>query len=130
MYPEDSLAARCLREGADGYLTKHAGAAEVLAAVRQIHDGGNYVSPSLGERLACTVEGEGDIERSPHEKLSHREFQVMRLTGAGKKPSAIAAELGLNVKTVATHRARILEKMAMRSTAELIRYVVVRGFDE
>jgi two-component system invasion response regulator UvrY len=132
MHPEHRLAARCLRAGADGYLTMHAEAAEILAAVRQIHGGGNYVSPTVGERLACTVECDvdGDDDRSPHEQLSHRELQVMRLIGAGKKPNAIAAELGLSVKTVATHRARILEKMAMRSTAELIRYVVVRGFNK
>jgi two-component system invasion response regulator UvrY len=122
VHPEDSFAVRCLREGADGYLTKDAGAAEVVAAVRKIHGGGKYVSPGLGERLAFNAV---DFDRPLYEKLSHREFQVMSLMGAGKSPSAIAAELGLSIKPVSTYRARTLEKMGMKSTVEVVRYVVV-----
>jgi two-component system invasion response regulator UvrY len=127
VHPEGSFAVRCLRGGADGYLTKDAGAAEVVAAVRKIHGGGKYVSPGLGERLAFNAAA--DFDRPLHEKLSHREFQVMSLMGAGKTPGVIAAELGLSIKTVSTYRARILEKMGMKSTVEVVRYVVVHGLD-
>jgi two-component system invasion response regulator UvrY len=123
VHGKDSFAVRCLREGADGYLTKDAGAAEVVVAVRKIHDGGKYVSPALSERLALNAAA--DFDRSPHERLSRREFQVMSLMGAGKSPGAIATELGLSIKTVSTYRARMLEKMGMKSTVEVVRFVIV-----
>ena len=128
MHSEDNFAVRCLREGADGYLTKDAGPEQVLAAVRKVHGGGKYVSPSLAERLASSLDA--NFGRPLHEKLSHREFQVMSLIGEGKTASEIAAELNLSVKTVSTYRARILEKMDMKSTVEIIRYVVMRGLSE
>jgi two-component system invasion response regulator UvrY len=128
MHSEDNFAVRCLREGADGYLTKDAGPDQVLAAVSKISAGGKYVSPSLAERLASNLDA--NFGRPLHEKLSHREFQVMSLIGAGKTASEIAVELHLSVKTVSTYRSRILEKMDMRSTVEIIRYVIVRGLSE
>jgi two-component system invasion response regulator UvrY len=128
MHSEDNFAVRCLREGADGYLTKDAGPEQVLAAVRKVHGGGKYVSSALAERLASSLDA--NFGRPLHEKLSHREFQVMSLIGEGKTASEIAAELNLSVKTVSTYRARILEKMDMKSTVEIIRYVVMRGLSE
>jgi DNA-binding NarL/FixJ family response regulator len=128
MHAEDNFAVRCLREGADGYLTKDATPEQVVAAVRKIFSGGKYVSSALAERLAASL----DINffQLPHEKLSHREFQVISLIGAGRTAAEIAAELHLSVKTVSTYRARILEKMDMKSTVEIIRYAVVHGLSE
>jgi two-component system invasion response regulator UvrY len=128
MHAEDNFAVRCLREGADGYLTKDAGPEQVLAALHKIAGGGKFVSPSLAERLASSLDA--SFGRPLHEKLSHRELQVMHLIGSGKTASEIAAELNLSVKTVSTYRARILEKMDMKSTVEIIRYVVLRGLNE
>ena len=122
MHSEDHLAMRCLREGADGYLTKDAPPDQVLAAVRKVSGGGKYVSPSLAERLAASLDL--NFAGPSHDRLSHREFQVISLIGAGKTAGEIAAELHLSVKTVSTYRARILDKMGMKSTVEIIRYVV------
>jgi two-component system, NarL family, invasion response regulator UvrY len=128
MHSEDNFAVRCLREGADGYLTKDAAPDQVLTAVRKIYSGGKYVSSLLAERLAANLDI--NLLRAPHEKLSHREFQVISLIGAGKTAGEIAGELHLSVKTVSTYRARILEKMDMKSTVEIIRYVVLHGLTE
>jgi two-component system invasion response regulator UvrY len=128
MHAEDNFAVRCLREGADGYLTKDAGPDQLVQAVRKVSAGGKYVSAALAERLAFTLDMRFD--RPAHEKLSHREFQVMRLIGAGKPASAIAEELHLSVKTVSTYRARILEKMNMRTNSEIMRYVIELGLAE
>lgn len=128
MHSEDNFAVRCLREGADGYLTKDAVPEQVLTAVRKIYSGGKYVSSVLAERLAANLDL--NFLRPPHEKLSHREFQVISLIGAGKTAGEIAAQLNLSVKTVSTYRARILEKMDMKSTVEIIRYVVLHDLTE
>ena len=125
MHPEDHFAVRCLREGADGYLTKDAGPELLLAAVRKIAAGGKYVSPALAERLAFNLDA--NFGQPAHEKLSHREFQVMRLIGAGKTASEIAVELHLSVKTVSTYRARILQKMNMRTNSEIMHYAIELG---
>jgi two-component system invasion response regulator UvrY len=125
MHAEDNFAVRCLREGADGYLTKDAGPEQLVLAVRKVSAGGKYVSPALAERLAFNLDT--SFDRPLHEKLSHREFQVMRLIGAGRAASEIAAELHLSVKTVSTYRARILEKMDMRTNSEIMRYAIELG---
>lgn len=121
MYPEELFAVRVLQAGASGYLTKESAPELMATAVRKVLTGGKYVSPSLAEQLANQL---GDISRQPHELLSDREFEVLRLIGAGKTVSAIADELSLSVKTVSTYRARILEKMHLKTTAELIRYAI------
>ena len=127
MHEEDHFALRCLREGADGYLTKDSSPERLLLAIRKVASGGKYVSSALAERLAFNLDASS---RQPaHEKLSHREFQVMRLIGSGKTASEIAAELNLSVKTVSTYRGRILEKMGMRSNAEIMRYTITAGID-
>ena len=125
MHPEDQYAVRVLREGADGYLSKESAAEELISALRKIHGGGKYVSPTLAERLAQTVER--GFEGPPHEQLSTREFQVMVLIAQGRTVSEIGEELRLSVKTISTYRSRILEKMGMRNNAELMHYAIEEG---
>jgi two-component system, NarL family, invasion response regulator UvrY len=125
MHPEDQYAVRVLREGADGYLSKESAAEELINALRKIHGGGKYVSPTLAERLALTVER--GFEGPPHERLSTREFQVMVQLADGKTVTQIGEELSLSVKTISTYRARILEKMGMKNNAELMHYAIEEG---
>jgi two-component system invasion response regulator UvrY len=120
MHPEEQYAVRALRAGASGYLNKESAPEELVAAIRKVSTGGKYVSSSLAERLASMVQEDG--EPLPHETLSGREYQVMCLIAAGKTVSVAAQELSLSVKTVSTYRARILKKLSLRNTAELIRY--------
>jgi DNA-binding NarL/FixJ family response regulator len=122
MYAEEQFAVRAVRLGAAGYVTKESAPEELMQAVRKVASGGRYVSPSLGERLARLVYG--DAEQLPHETLSSREFQVFRLLAAGRPVSAAAAELCLSVKTVSTYRTRILEKLDLKSNADLTLYAV------
>ena len=125
MYPEDQFAMRALRAGASGYVTKESAAEELITAVNKIVKGGRYVSAALAERMAVSLGPESD--RPPHEALSDREFQVLRLIASGKTVSQIADELSLSVKTISTYRTRILEKMAMTTNAELTVYAVRAG---
>ena len=123
MHPERQYATRALRAGARGYLTKD-GAPELLAkAVRTVASGGRYVSPALAQVLAEQMAG--DTGQQKHEALSEREFEVLVRIGAGKTVGEIAEELFLSVNTVSTYRARLLTKLDLATTAELIRYVVV-----
>jgi DNA-binding NarL/FixJ family response regulator len=125
MHPEDQYAVRVLREGADGYLSKETAAEELVNALRKIHAGGKYVSPTLAERLALTVER--GFEGAPHERLSTREFQVMVLLAEGRTVTQIGNDLHLSVKTISTYRSRILEKMGLRNNAELMHYALEEG---
>ncbi|HEY6109035.1 MAG TPA: response regulator transcription factor [Gemmatimonadales bacterium] len=125
VHPEDQWAVRALRAGASGYLTKDHSPDQLLGAVRRVYRGGKYVSPTLAEHLAQHVDGGG--QGAPHELLSDREFEVMRRLGSGLTVSQIAAELALSPKTVSTYRARILEKMAVASNADLVRYAARHG---
>lgn len=127
VHPEDLFAVRCLKEGADGYMTKDAAPDQLVQAIRRLQRGGKYVSANLAERLAFQLDGE--LERPAHEDLSDREFEVLRRIGAGKTVGEIAAELNLSVKTISTYRARILEKMNLKNNAEIIRYAVEKGLD-
>ncbi len=122
MHPEDQYAIRCLRDGADGYLTKESAPDLLLGAIRKVHSGGKYVSPMLAEKLVTNLNSEH--ERAPHEALSDRELQVLIMIGAGETVSRIADNLCVSVKTVSTYRARILEKMDMDNNAQLMRYVM------
>ncbi len=122
MHPEDRFAVRAFKMGAAGYITKGGAVEDLVEAIRKIVVGGKYVSPTLAEKLADELEL--DHAKPPHERLSNREFEVMRLIAAGKKVSAIAEELSLSPSTVNTYRARILEKMKMQSNAELTRYAI------
>jgi DNA-binding NarL/FixJ family response regulator len=122
MHPEEQFAVRVLKSGASGYLTKDAASEEIVIAIRQLHAGRKYVSPRLGELLVADLSGE--MGRPPHELLSHREFEVLRLIASGKTVSEIAGILSLSVKTISTYRTRILEKMHMKSNAELTHYAI------
>jgi DNA-binding NarL/FixJ family response regulator len=122
MYPEEQYARRALKGGATGYLTKESVPEELQTAVRRILAGGRYVSATLAERLAYDLRSGADVP--PHELLSDREFQVLRMIASGKTVKEIADEISLSVKTVSTYRTRILEKTGMRTTAELIRYAL------
>lgn len=122
MHPEDQYAIRCLREGADGYLTKESAPELLLEAICKIHSGGKYVSPMLAEKLATNLNSEH--QSVPHEALSDRELQVLIMIGAGDTVSRIADKLCVSVKTVSTYRARILEKMSLENNAQMMRYVI------
>ena len=125
VHPEDEWAVRALRAGASGYLTKDHSPDQLLEAIRRVYRGGKYVSPTLAERLASQLDGGG--QRAPHELLSDREFEVMRRLGSGLTVSQIAGELALSTKTVSTYRTRILEKMAVATNADLVRYAARHG---
>jgi len=122
MYSEDQFAVRVLKAGAGGYLTKDSAPDDLVRAIRKVVSGGTYVSAFLAERLAFGI-GD-DSSKLPHETLSDREFQVLRLIAAGKSVKEIAAELSLSAKTVSTYRARTLEKMNLKTNAELIHYAI------
>ncbi|HJS44194.1 MAG TPA: response regulator transcription factor [Gemmatimonadales bacterium] len=125
VHPEDQWAVRALRAGASGYLTKDHSPDQLLEAIRRVYRGGKYVSPTLAEQLATHLNLGG--ERAPHELLSDREFEVMRRLGSGLTVSQIATELALSAKTVSTYRTRILEKMAMHTNGDLVRYAARYG---
>jgi DNA-binding NarL/FixJ family response regulator len=120
MHSEDQYALRALKAGAAGYITKESAPEVLVDAVRRAAAGGRYVSATLAEKLAQHVADERP--REPHEMLSDREDQVFRRLAAGRTVSQIADELSLSVKTVSTYRARILEKMAMETNAQLMQY--------
>lgn len=122
MYPEDQYAVRMIKAGAAGYLTKDRAPDELIAAIRKVADGGKYITSTVAEALATTLEK--GVMRPSHELLSDREFQVLRGIASGKTVSHIATQLGLSVKTVSTYRARLLEKMGLKNNAELTRYAV------
>jgi two-component system invasion response regulator UvrY len=120
VHSEDQFAVRVLKAGASGFLNKDSAPEELVKAVRKVVGGGRYVSASLAEKLAMKLDKPGD--QLPHQTLSDREFQVLRMIGSGKTVSEIAHELSLSVKTVSTYRSRILEKMNLNTNAELTRY--------
>ena len=122
MHPEDQFAVRVLKAGASGYMTKESAPEELVGAIKKVVNGGRHISASLAELMAAYISV--DTRRPPHELLSNREFQVMRLIASGKTVSAIARELSLSVRTVSTYRTRILEKMGMKNNAELMRYAI------
>lgn len=122
MYPEEQYALRALKAGASGYLTKDSIPEELIVAIRKVASGGKFITSSLAERLA--LEFSGEISEDPHEILSNREFQVMYLLASGRTLTEIANELSLSIKTISTYRARILEKLGLRNTAEIIRYAL------
>lgn len=128
VHPENHFAIRCIKAGADGYMTKDAAPEELVRAIRRLASGHKYITPELAEQLAMTL-GQ-DFEGQPHELLSNREFQVMRMIASGMTVSAVATELSLSVKTISTYRARILDKMGLRNNAEIMHYAIPRGLAE
>ena len=123
MHPEDQFAVRVLRAGAAGYLTKESIPEELVHAVKKLMAGGRYIRPSVADLLATQLQ-QGDGLQPPHTRLSDREFQVLGLIAHGKTITHIAEELSLSVKSVSTYRARIVEKLHLKSTADLTRYAL------
>jgi DNA-binding NarL/FixJ family response regulator len=121
-YAEEEFALRCLRLGAQGYVMKTAGSKELVAAVRKVLGGGKYVTPLLAERLAAAAGG--DLSQPPHELLSARELQVLRLVAMGRSLKEIADELRLSERTIATYRARLATKLGLCSNVEIARYAM------
>ena len=126
MHPEDPFGYQALRSGADGFITKDAPVDQILQAVRKILQGGRFVSAALAEVLAGALSGGVG---GGSESLSDREFQILRMITAGKTPTGIAEDLGLSIKTVSTYRTRILEKLHLRTTAEMIRFGIKHNLD-
>jgi DNA-binding NarL/FixJ family response regulator len=127
-YGEDQYAVNLLRAGAAGYLNKEAASTQLVGAIRTVVQGRKYVSPSLAQILADGVSG--DADKPLHAELSQRECQIFCKLAAGAAVSKIADELNLSVKTVSTYRTRILEKMAMKSNADLTYYAIKNGLIE
>lgn len=127
-YPEDQYAVRALKAGASGYLNKSSAPEKLVEAIQQISLGRRYITPEFAESLAASV-AEPET-RNPHELLSDREFQTLRLIASGKKLSEIAAELSISPKTVSVYRARVLEKMNLRTNTEIARYAVAHSLVE
>ena len=125
MHPEDQFAVRMLKTGAAGYLTKESAGEELVGAIEKVVRGGRYISPSLAERMASYLNM--DVQKAPHERLSDREFLVLRMMASGKAVGQIARELNLSIKTISTYRARLLEKMDMKNNAELTHYAIQKG---
>jgi DNA-binding NarL/FixJ family response regulator len=121
MHPEDHFALRAFRGGAAGYLTKNSPMPQLIEALRKVADGGRYVSPAMAERLADEVRGGA---KPGHEKLSDREFQVLMKLVSGQSLKEIASELNISPSTIGTHRSRILDKLGLRTRADLIRYAM------
>jgi two-component system invasion response regulator UvrY len=124
MHPEDQFAVRMLKAGASGYLTKESAGEELVGAIEKVLRGGRYISSSMAERIASFLDV--DVQKAPHERLSDREFLVLRMIASGKTVGQIARQLHLSPKTISTYRARLLEKMHMKNNAEMTHYAVNR----
>ncbi len=126
MYPEDQYAVRALKAGAGGYLNKSSPPATMVGAARTVLAGKKYITPEIAQALAESLTQDDD-STMPHEKLSDREFQTLRLIASGKRLSEVAEALALSPKTVSVYRARILEKMNLSSNAEITHYALKHG---
>lgn len=122
MYEEEQYAVRAIRAGARGYLTKESAEAQLVSAIRRVAQGRHYISAEVAEQLAINI-GNKDIPL-PHTRLSDREFQVFSMLTAGKTLTEVAVQLHLSVKTVSTHKTRILQKMQMNTLSEMVQYAV------
>jgi two-component system invasion response regulator UvrY len=125
MHSPEQFARRAMNAGASGYLTKDSNPLELVKAVGEVIAGRRYLNPAVIEELVSNLQPERG--QRPHEVLSDREYQVLRMIGAGLTVSQVAARLTLSVKTVSTYRARVLEKMGMKTTAELMHYGIQHG---
>jgi DNA-binding NarL/FixJ family response regulator len=125
IFPEEQYATRVFKAGASGYINKDAAPTELVKAVQRILQGRKYITPAVAEKLASDLTV--DNGRPPHELLSDREFHVMKMLAAGRTITEIAAQLSLSPTTISTYRSRIMEKMKMKSNAELARYALENG---
>ena len=128
IHPEDQFALRALKAGASGYINKEKVPEEIIAAIRKVSSGRKYVSASFAEKLAIDLQI--DSEEPLHKKLSDRENEVLRMIASGKTPKEISSELSLSTKTISTYRTRVLEKMNMKTDAQLTYYAILNDFIE
>ena len=128
MHPEEQYAVRALKAGASGYLTKQSAPEQLVTAIRQVANGKKFLSPAVAQQLAEAISDNTD--KPPHERITDREYQVLTLIASGKTLTQVADTLNLSVATVGTYRARLLEKMGLKSTAELIRYGLEHGLTD
>ena len=122
MHAEEQYAMRAIRAGASGYLTKDSASEQLVKAIRKIHLGGKYINETVAELLVTDIYH--DEEKLPHEYLSDREFEILKLIIKGISPKQIASRLSISDKTVSTYRSRILKKMNMKSTSDIIHYSI------
>ena len=122
VFPEDHYGIRFLKAGASGYLGKSNVTQQLVEAIRRVANGGKYISPNLADKLVSGLNK--DFDKLPHESLTDREFQVFNLLAAGNRLKEIAEELHLSINTVSTYRVRILDKMEMKTNADIIRYAI------
>lgn len=127
MHPADQYAVRVMRAGASGYLNKDSASTDLIRAIRTVAEGRKFVTESVAEQLATFISSPQSMAR--HELLSDREYQVLFMIASGKTVTEIAEELSLSVKTVSTYRSRVLEKMQLKTNAELTHYVVSNHLD-
>jgi len=125
IHPPEQFARRAINAGALGYLTKDSAPTELVKAVSEVIAGRLYVTPAIMDQIASSAAF--DSQRHPHEGLSDREYQVLRMIASGLTVTQVAARLHLSVKTISTYRARVLEKMKMKTTAELMHYGIQHG---
>lgn len=122
MHEEEQYAVRAIRAGASGYLTKDSAAAQLVSAIRKVASGGLFINAAVAEQLALNIMPASS--KLPHTLLSDREFEIFHLLVAGQSITDIARQLCLSVKTVSTHKARVLQKMRLNSIADLTRYAI------
>jgi DNA-binding NarL/FixJ family response regulator len=125
IHSEDQYGLHCLREGAYGYLSKASSLTELVQAVRVVATGERYITPALAQKIALSLQE--NSARVLHERLSSRELQILALIGSGKTVGEISQELSLSSNTISTYRARILQKMGLKTTSQLIRYALKNG---
>ena len=124
MHPEERFAVRALRAGASGYVNKQSAARELVKAIQHVGRGERYVSPEVTSQLLDHLVGKKRGRKKPHEELADREFEILQLIAAGKGAGDIAKKLDISMATVMTYRGRIMKKMKMKSTADLVRYAI------
>jgi DNA-binding NarL/FixJ family response regulator len=122
MHQQASYASRALKGGAAGYVGKDSAREHLVTAIRRLARGERFISPAIAESLAFDLMGSG--EKNRHEHLSDREFQVLCMIASGRPPREIASELNVSVKTIGTHRSRLLEKMGFKNNAEIVQYAI------
>ncbi len=125
MHPPDQFARRAMNAGAAGYLTKDSAPTELVKAVTEVMSGRRYLNPAVLDELV--LQHQSEVSPRPHDLLSDREYQVLRMIASGLTVTQVATRLSLSVKTISTYRARLLEKMNMRTTAELMHYGIQHG---
>ena len=128
IFPEDHYGTRFLKAGASGYLQKSSATDQLIDAIRKVFNGGKYISSALTDKLVTGLNK--DKEQFLHESLTNREFQVFRLLATGKKLKEMADELCLSINTISTYRSRILQKMDLKSNADVIRYAIENGLSK